>query len=1166
MYNHMNKIVLGVLGVLIVGIPGCSSSSNDLYGLTSRWEKLATNSKEALTRNGFGIMQLNDQIAIFGGLQGPTASATYLNDLWELRADGEFHQVDCCGWSRRMNFAYTLHTVNGTPILFLIGGYYFTGNVASFYNDVWSTSDFVQFSFVKRSTSGYLPPCSLCVAVSYQGNIFLLGGCNSLDNSCGTAQKQIYFSPDGTSWQKAITDSDAEILWKEKSSTKFMAAVSGGKLIVVIGSQATDSKDVWSLSWNDGTKTLSIGTGAIGNIPNEEGGGKFSAVLLSLFSNLWLLTGASGSTITDYISYSADGGVNWAGSILDQQQQNIFKRQRAAGTVWQQRICVLGGILSSDLPAADMWCSVPPKFPSPTFYSNQQLLQAATWYPSPLTVSIQTGRVPTESCAEIRYDVAAQAAAPSSLQQTVSLSSPSFTLDLAGGSSQTKYIFAQVVFPCSKGFTNSDIYPFAVNLMQQLRQPSSSSSGVFSVKGIEVAMVQLACQGDVAGASVRYTYGSEATEQTSPSPVSLVLVDGSSSVKAKCIASHWVDSSEIQFSFIVNREAAQGPKSTTSSSSTTSRASSPMDSTPIPSSPQQPPPQVSSFNFCCQLFCQSSCETPTSSAGCVSLLGSNLNRVEGVEVSSRSCVSKEASETRVLCCFDLRLGEEAVTIRWSDLEQPKSAVVGNVRFYPALVAVLAFSPGIPCSGSTISISGSNFGALLAGQQFSESSSSFLGHKVRGIVGHTTATQVEWVSDSSVLVMAPPGAGANLKVQLLVDGVDLMEQASVSQRFSYLPPAITSIKPSLGAAEGSMLVTIMGRNFGCSADALTVQLGSQPCKMGSLKINELICSSPPRSQNLSQSIVVDATVLLANQAATSVRAYQYVAASQAVTIYFISLSNEQVTTFIKFLWSRLNAISIDQFYVVPSTRRSSPSLTLRILSTSLSSMEYEMLMRNLITTANSPGGFADSGLQVTGLLLPSGERINLLASATGPTSTPAAAQGSSSLPSSQIAVIVCCVVVVVSGFLYLAPRFRRRISSRVPPPLFSPNIVFSQSELADELPSIRVVSSGTTGWIFEEEGTGFGCEQCRRSGFRVCIHQTMKSVFENVSPPSRYDDDDDEANDELCIVCLDRPRDVIIVHGNEEKTLHKVTCSECTQRIREAGGTCPMCRQPIFDVL
>jgi len=82
------------------------------------------------------------------------------------------------------------------------------------------------------------------------------------------------------------------------------------------------------------------------------------------------------------------------------------------------------------------------------------------------------------------------------------------------------------------------------------------------------------------------------------------------------------------------------------------------------------------------------------------------------------------------------------------------------------------------------------------------------------------------------------------------------------------------------------------------------------------------------------------------------------------------------------------------------------------------------------------------------------------------------------------------------------------------------------------------------------GSRFGdvmCEQCRNSGFAVCVHRSM-GLVENDS------EEDDDDCDELCVVCLDAPREALVVHADEAKSSHRVLCLACAYQVCSAGET------------
>ena len=56
-------------------------------------------------------------------------------------------------------------------------------------------------------------------------------------------------------------------------------------------------------------------------------------------------------------------------------------------------------------------------------------------------------------------------------------------------------------------------------------------------------------------------------------------------------------------------------------------------------------------------------------------------------------------------------------------------------------------------------------------------------------------------------------------------------------------------------------------------------------------------------------------------------------------------------------------------------------------------------------------------------------------------------------------------------------------------------------------------------------------------------------------------EDEDAN--LCVICMQQPRDATIVHGDSG---HICCCIACATLLKERGMTCPMCRTPISMVI
>lgn len=55
----------------------------------------------------------------------------------------------------------------------------------------------------------------------------------------------------------------------------------------------------------------------------------------------------------------------------------------------------------------------------------------------------------------------------------------------------------------------------------------------------------------------------------------------------------------------------------------------------------------------------------------------------------------------------------------------------------------------------------------------------------------------------------------------------------------------------------------------------------------------------------------------------------------------------------------------------------------------------------------------------------------------------------------------------------------------------------------------------------------------------------------------------QAEENLCVVCLERPKCVTLVH---QGTGHMCCCAECAEDLKKAGQPCPLCRQPFESVI
>lgn len=99
----------------------------------------------------------------------------------------------------------------------------------------------------------------------------------------------------------------------------------------------------------------------------------------------------------------------------------------------------------------------------------------------------------------------------------------------------------------------------------------------------------------------------------------------------------------------------------------------------------------------------------------------------------------------------------------------------------------------------------------------------------------------WISDTEVSCITPPGTGSDVTVGIVVDE----QQSEKKPLWSYGEPSIMKVIPNHGPVSGGTLVTIQGANFGTDASQLDgISIDATPCtKIQWLSINSLTCTTP-----------------------------------------------------------------------------------------------------------------------------------------------------------------------------------------------------------------------------------------------------------------------------------------------------------------------------------
>jgi glucose/arabinose dehydrogenase len=127
---------------------------------------------------------------------------------------------------------------------------------------------------------------------------------------------------------------------------------------------------------------------------------------------------------------------------------------------------------------------------------------------------------------------------------------------------------------------------------------------------------------------------------------------------------------------------------------------------------------------------------------------------------------------------------------------------------PPTVSGVIPSTGPSAGGTSVAITGTGF--------------STTPNATTARFGATQAGNVNCASTTSCVATSPSGAGT-VDVTVTVGGIT--SATSVSDRFSYAAPTVTSLNPSTGPASGGTAVTINGSGFATTAGGTTAKFGA-----------------------------------------------------------------------------------------------------------------------------------------------------------------------------------------------------------------------------------------------------------------------------------------------------------------------------------------------------
>eukprot|EP00945_MAST-04E_sp_MAST-4E-sp1_P000404 g404.t1 len=176
--------------------------------------------------------------------------------------------------------------------------------------------------------------------------------------------------------------------------------------------------------------------------------------------------------------------------------------------------------------------------------------------------------------------------------------------------------------------------------------------------------------------------------------------------------------------------------------------------------------------------------------------------------------------------------------------------VTDVRFSFDPPVVTHMYPDVgPTSGNiTVTFKGFNFGTRDWRKDF--------GDATLGItVGGQPCLASQWVDDSTVECLVPPGSGTKHKVFLTVAGQTYPPEGVEPLLFSYQGPEVISVFPAHGSTEGMYDLVLTGRNFGTTYHLPNVFVDGVPCTSVKWVSNTVIKCLAPAGHGKDKSVVV-----------------------------------------------------------------------------------------------------------------------------------------------------------------------------------------------------------------------------------------------------------------------------------------------------------------------
>ncbi|MEM9977858.1 MAG: IPT/TIG domain-containing protein, partial [Cyanobacteria bacterium P01_D01_bin.2] len=230
------------------------------------------------------------------------------------------------------------------------------------------------------------------------------------------------------------------------------------------------------------------------------------------------------------------------------------------------------------------------------------------------------------------------------------------------------------------------------------------------------------------------------------------------------------------------------------------------------------PPAISSI---------SPTEGAASGGNTITINGSNFGATQNggsVTIGNNACTNYTWSDTQVTCTVPAGTPGSANLVLTIGAGFSSGAITYLYLSDP-IITFINPTQGPAAGGNTITISGSNFGAIQGGGSVD--------------IGGNACSNYSW-SDTQITCTVPAGNAGNANLNLTTaSGV-----FSNTVTYTYVGvPTITSINPTQGPAAGGNTITISGSNFGAVQGGGNVAIGGNACSNYSWSDTQITCTVP-----------------------------------------------------------------------------------------------------------------------------------------------------------------------------------------------------------------------------------------------------------------------------------------------------------------------------------